>query len=67
MVQEVTGSDEYRGARFTRVDLSGAVLRDVDLTGARFLDAVLVDAGCPNRPASNGSAKNGPWWSRCVT
>jgi hypothetical protein len=40
----VANTDEFRGARFHRVDLSGATLRDVDLTGARLLDAVLVDA-----------------------
>ena len=43
MPREVTDAD-YRGARFTRVNLSGAVLRDVDLTGVKVVDALLVDA-----------------------
>jgi hypothetical protein len=43
VVKEVSDSDEFRGARFTRVDLSGATLRDVDLSSARILDAVLTD------------------------
>jgi DinB superfamily/Pentapeptide repeats (8 copies) len=41
--KEVENTDEYRGARFTRVDLSGSTLRDVDLTGAKIVDAMLVN------------------------
>lgn len=37
-------NDDYRGSRFTRVDMSHSVLRDVDLTGARIIDALLIDA-----------------------
>jgi hypothetical protein len=36
--------DDLHGARFTRVDLSDAEFRDVNLTKARVLDAVLIDA-----------------------
>ncbi len=43
MPKDVADSDEFRGARFTRVDLSGATLRDVDLTDAKIVDAVLVN------------------------
>jgi DinB superfamily/Pentapeptide repeats (8 copies) len=35
---------EFRGARFTRVDLSGATFRDVDLSDVRILDAILDKA-----------------------
>jgi hypothetical protein len=35
--------DDLHGARFTRVDLSDAEFRDVNLTKARVVDAVLVD------------------------
>jgi len=43
MPKDVVDSDEFRGARFMRVDLSGATLRDVDLTDAKIVDAVLVN------------------------
>ena len=43
MTKELSDTHEFRGARFTRVDLSGATFRDVDLTGARIVDALLVD------------------------
>lgn len=43
MPKDVVDTDEFRGARFTRVDLSGVTLRDVDLTDARVIDAVLVN------------------------
>ena len=44
MAKEVAGSAEWKGARFTDVDLSGAVFRDVNLAGARVVDALLLDA-----------------------
>jgi len=40
MTRKLSESDEFRGARFTRVDLSGATFRPVDLTGARNVDAI---------------------------
>src|SRR4029450_5741648 len=42
--EELTDTEAWRGARFTRVDLSGVRMRDVDLTGARIVDALLVGA-----------------------
>ena len=44
MPHDLADTNEFRGARFTRVDLAESVFRDVDLTGARILDAMLVDA-----------------------
>ncbi len=44
MAEELTDTAAWRGARFTRVDLSGVRMRDVDLTGARITDALLVGA-----------------------
>jgi hypothetical protein len=44
MANQIWHDDDLRGARFTRVDLSDAEFRDVDLTKVRILDAVLVDA-----------------------
>ena len=44
MPKYVTDTDEYRGARFTRVDLSGVRMRDVNLSGAKIGDALLVNA-----------------------
>src|SRR4029079_15357465 len=44
VTKEVSNTDEFRGARFTRVNLAGTTFRDVDLSGAKFVDAVLVDA-----------------------
>ena len=44
MPKEVADTQEFREATFRRVDLSGVTMRDVDLRGARIIDAVLVDA-----------------------
>lgn len=43
MAKDLSDTDEFRGARFTHVDLTGATFRDVDLTEARILDAMLVN------------------------
>jgi hypothetical protein len=43
MTAEFADTDELRGARFVRADLSGATFRDVDLTDAKVTDAVLVN------------------------
>jgi hypothetical protein len=43
MARDVSNTDEFRGAHFTRVDLSGATLRDVNLSGAKIVDALLID------------------------
>jgi len=43
VAEEIVDSDALRGARFTRVDLSGCTFRGVDLSGARIVDALLVD------------------------
>ena len=43
MAKEVVDTQELRGATFRRVDLSDVTMRDVDLRGARIIDAVLVD------------------------
>ena len=40
---DVRDSDEFRGARFTHADLSGVTMHDVNLSGARITDAMLVD------------------------
>jgi hypothetical protein len=44
VAKEVAGSAEWKGARFTDVDLSGAVFRDVNLARATIVDALLLDA-----------------------
>jgi DinB superfamily/Pentapeptide repeats (8 copies) len=44
MPRELADTDELRGAHFTRVDLSGAVFRDVDLSRIHVIDAMLADA-----------------------
>jgi uncharacterized damage-inducible protein DinB len=41
---EFHNTDEFRGARFTAVDLSGARFRNVDLSGAKLVDAMLINA-----------------------
>jgi hypothetical protein len=41
---DVHDSDEFRGARFTHADLSEVKMHDVDLSGARITDAMLLDA-----------------------
>ncbi len=41
---EFHDTDEFRGTRFTAVDLSGARFRNVDLSGAKVVDAMLVNA-----------------------
>ena len=43
MPVDVHDSDEFRGARFTHADLSGAKMHDVNLSGVRITDAMLVD------------------------
>jgi hypothetical protein len=43
-MREIVGSDELKGARILDSDLSGAVLRGVDLSGIRITDAWLRDA-----------------------
>lgn len=43
MPNHVWHDDDLRGAQFKRVDLSDAEFRDVNLTRARIVDAVLVD------------------------
>jgi len=40
---DVRDSDEFRGAQFTHADLSGVKMHDVNLSGARITDAMLVD------------------------
>jgi hypothetical protein len=43
-MREVHDTAEFRGARFTAVDLSGARFRNVDLSGVKMVDAMLVNA-----------------------
>jgi hypothetical protein len=43
-VKEIVGSDELKGAKVRSSDLSGIELRSVNLTNARVIDALLVDA-----------------------
>jgi DinB superfamily/Pentapeptide repeats (8 copies) len=43
-MREFHDTDDFRGARFTAVDLSGARFRNVDLSGAKVIDAMLVNA-----------------------
>jgi hypothetical protein len=43
MAVEHTDTDEFRGARFTSVDMSGARLRDCDLRGLKVVDSFLTD------------------------
>ena len=40
---DVRDSDEFRGAQFTHADLSDVRMHDVNLSGARITDAMLVD------------------------
>jgi hypothetical protein len=44
VTQEFVDTDELRGARFQRADLTGALFRDVDLTSIKVTDALLIDA-----------------------
>jgi DinB superfamily/Pentapeptide repeats (8 copies) len=43
-VREIHDTSEFRGARFTGVDLSGARFRNVDLTSVKMIDALMVNA-----------------------
>lgn len=43
MTREYTRTDEFRDARFTEVDLAGAVFRDCDLSRVRIVDCWLGD------------------------
>jgi hypothetical protein len=43
MTEEHSDTDQFRGARFTGVDLSGATFRDCDLRGVKIVDAWLTD------------------------
>lgn len=43
-MREIHDTSEFRGARFTGVDLSGSRFRDVDLSGVKMVDAMLVNA-----------------------
>jgi hypothetical protein len=43
-MREIHGTNEFRGARFTAVDLSGAQFRDVNLSGVRMVDPVMTGA-----------------------
>jgi uncharacterized damage-inducible protein DinB len=43
MAAEYTATDEFRGASFTGVDLSGAKFRDCDLRNVKIVDSFLID------------------------
>jgi hypothetical protein len=43
-MREIHDTSEFRGARFTGVDLSGARFRNVDLSGVKMIDALMVNA-----------------------
>jgi hypothetical protein len=44
MTRQHHDTDEFRGARFTRADLTGITVRDCDLTGVQIVDCILGDA-----------------------
>src|SRR5688572_25302523 len=43
-MREIRDTSEFRGVRFTGVDLSGARFRNVDLSGVTMVDALMVNA-----------------------
>ncbi len=43
-MREIRDTSEFRGVRFTGVDLSGARFRNVDLSGVKMVDALMVNA-----------------------
>ena len=56
------GSDDLRAARFDGVDASGSRWRNVNLTGAKMVDALLTDADLSG--LIDGLKINGSRWRR---
>jgi uncharacterized protein YjbI with pentapeptide repeats len=55
MSKKVSNTDEFRGAHFTRVDLSGATLRDVEAElDRRHPERLARRASTPSRTIASG-------------